>query len=73
MKHFKNYLEKEEIMQLCNYPRHPKINAYIERYNRTIHEEFVIKYLDTLKSDITQFNEKLMDWLIWYNTRRPRI
>jgi putative transposase len=71
MKHFKNYLEKEEIMQVWNYPRHPKMNAYIERYNRTIQEEFVIKYLDILKSDIIQFNEKLMDWLVWYNTRRP--
>jgi transposase InsO family protein len=71
MKYFKEYLEQEEIMQVWNYPRHPKMNAYIERYNRTIQEEFVIKYLDILKSDITHFNELLMDWLIWYNTKRP--
>ena len=54
-----------------NYPRHPKMNAKIERYNRTIQEEFVDYHLDDLGYDIDSFNYQLMDWLIWYNTERP--
>ena len=54
-----------------NYPRHPKMNAKIERYNRTVQEEFVDWHLDDLGYDINSFNYQLMDWVIWYNTIRP--
>jgi len=54
-----------------NYPRHPKMNAKIERYNRTVQEEFVDYRLDDLGYDIASFNYQLMDWVLWYNTERP--
>jgi len=54
-----------------NYPRHPKMNAKIERYNRTVQEEFVDYHLDDLGYDIASFNYQLMDWVLWYNTVRP--
>ena len=54
-----------------NYPRHPKMNAKIERYNRTVQEEFVDWHLDDLGYDIGSFNYQLMDWVLWYNTERP--
>jgi len=54
-----------------NYPRHPKMNAKIERYNRTVQEEFVDWHLDDLGYDFGSFNYQLMDWVLWYNTVRP--
>ncbi|NMB56728.1 transposase, partial [Candidatus Beckwithbacteria bacterium] len=39
---FHKYLEEEtKIDHIFIYPRSPKINAYIERFNRTIQEEFL--------------------------------
>ena len=54
-----------------NYPKHPKMNAKIERYNRTVQEEFVDYHLDDLGYDLGTFNYQLMDWALWYNTERP--
>ena len=47
------------------------MNAKIERYNRTIQEEFVDWHLDDLALDIKSLNRQMMDYLIWYNTERP--
>ncbi len=52
-------------------PRSPKENAHVERFNRTLNEEFLIYHRELLRDDVTEFNRKLIDWLIWYNTRRP--
>jgi len=54
-----------------NYPKRPTMNAKIERYNRTVQEEFVDWHLDDLSYDIGSFNYQLMDWVLWYNTVRP--
>jgi transposase InsO family protein len=59
------------LIHYWNYPKQPKMNAKIERYNRTVQEEFVDYHLDDLGYDIGSFNYQLMDWLIWYNTERP--
>jgi transposase InsO family protein len=47
------------------------MNAKIERYNRTVQEEFADWRQETMADDISQFTQELMDWLIWYNTKRP--
>jgi len=60
-----------DLTQYWNYPRHPKMNAKIERYNRTVQEEFVDWHLDDLGYDLGRFNPDLIDWLLWYNTKRP--
>ena len=67
---FDNYLTKKNIIHYFSYPRTPKSNAYIERFNRTIQEEFVDGHLD-LFDDMHTFNDKMMDYLIYYNTVRP--
>ena len=54
-----------------NYPRSPRMNAKIERYNRTVQEEFIDYHLDDIAYDLSGFNYQLMDWLLWYNTKRP--
>jgi transposase InsO family protein len=69
-KRFRDNLEKQGITQFFNYPRRPQMNAQIESFNRTIQEDFIDWYLDLLATDLNAFNQKLVDWLLWYNTKR---
>ena len=69
-KRFRDTLEKKDIIQFFNYPRRPQMNAQIESFNRTIQEDFIDWNLDLLATDINAFNQKLVDWLLWYNTKR---
>lgn len=70
-KHFHAATERLNIIHFWNYPRSPKMNAKIERYNRTIQEEFVDWHQAELAVNTNLFNEQMMDWLVWYNTERP--
>jgi len=67
---FDQQLEEDQIPHFFSYPHCPKINAYIERYNRTVQEEFIDNNLDIIHDKIL-FNQKLADYLIWYNSERP--
>lgn len=66
---FHGHLEDNNITHQFSYPRTPQINGYVERFNRTLKEEFLYRY----ELDITEekFNHKLTNYLIWYNTKRP--
>ena len=64
-------LEEQGLTHFFNYPRHPKSNGKIERYNRTIQSEYVDPNIEELAYDIEQFNQTLTDWLLYYNTKRP--
>ena len=68
---FEEQLKREEIPQWFSYPNCPKINAYIERYNRTIQEEFIDNHLELL-GDKPLFNRELADYLTFL-TPRDRI
>ena len=68
-KYFADYLEKSKTKHFWNYPRRPYLNGHIEKYNRTIQEEFVDQH-EILLEDPCKFNQKLMSWLVWYNTKR---
>jgi len=50
--------------------RTPKDNAVLERFNRTIQEEFV-DMTETPIEDIELFNLDLTEWLVEYNAVRP--
>ncbi len=69
--HFEAYLTKEGIIHFHIYPRTPKMNAEIERFNRTLSEAFISRNRCLLAYNLPEFNRRMMDWLIWYNTRRP--
>ena len=71
MARFHEDLDKQGLVHFFNYPRHPKSNGKIERYNRTVQEECIDCYLEELAYDIDKFNQILTDWLIYYNTKRP--
>ena len=58
------------LIHYFNYPKHPQSNGFLERFNRTIQEQCVNLYLDYI-DEPDDFNPKLMQYLIWYNTERP--
>ena len=68
---FREACEKLGVVQYHTYPRSPKMNACVERFNRTLSEDFVMWNRALLRDDVDTFNLKLIDWLIWYNTVRP--
>ncbi len=67
---FDEQLRKEGIPHYFTYPHCPKINTYIERYNRTLQEEFIDNHLDIIH-DKELFHRALAEYLIFYNTQRP--
>lgn len=67
---FKQACEKLKIHQIYSRAYTPKDNALLERFNRTIQEEwleFSVQGLD----DIQFTNNELTDWLVFYNNVRP--
>ena len=50
-------------------PKTPQDNAFDERFNRTLKDEFIS--MGNLTADCDVFNRKLTDWLIEYNFHRP--
>jgi len=71
--HFRDYLKTQNIIQFWNYPKSPKMNAYVERFNRTIQEEYTNYKQWDLKDNLQEFNKGLIDWLIFYNFKRPHL
>ncbi|HVC49997.1 MAG TPA: integrase core domain-containing protein [Burkholderiales bacterium] len=55
------------------YPKTPKMNAHCERFNRSLQESFVDYHEDLLFTDLALFNEKLADWIVFYNTQLPHL
>jgi putative transposase len=68
--HFHKYLEGRDIKHIFIYPRLCKVNGVVERFNRTVQEEF-IKRSDELYHDTKAFEKKLTKYLYWYNYKRP--
>ena len=70
-KHFDIYLEKNDTTHFIPIQDVLKQNSEIERFNRTLRTLSLNKTKMLLAYDIDAFNQKLIDWLLWYNTRRP--
>jgi transposase InsO family protein len=69
-KYFDQIIKNNNITHYHTYPRTPKMNPHCERFNRTIQEEFVDFNVDLLFDDVTSFNKKLNEYLMFYNTKR---
>ena len=69
-KHFRQAVHQKNLIHFHIYPRHPQANAHIERFNRTLQEQYVTWHLDHLEH-LPLFNRYLMDYLLWYNTEKP--
>lgn len=70
-KYFKETLKEKQIIHYHTYPRCPKMNAHIERFNRTLSEDFLEKEKYTALTDLNLLNQKLQKYLDWYNNERP--
>ena len=68
-RYFQDYLKDKRIMHYWNYPGCPYRNGHVEKYNRSIQEEFV-DWNEVLLRNPDSFNSRLMDWLVWYNSKR---
>jgi transposase InsO family protein len=69
--HFEKACADLNLIHFHNYPRSPKMNACVERFNRTLDEEFLQYHKPLMRDDPKVFNNKLIDWLLWYNGERP--
>ncbi|MDO8451927.1 MAG: integrase core domain-containing protein [bacterium] len=67
---FHAYLDTQKIRHEFSYPRCPRINGVVERFNRTLQEECINRIIDDV-DDTDVIRKKLLDYCIWYNTKRP--
>ncbi len=63
--------ESPTIEQWLTYPKCPKMNAHIERFNRTLQEDCINHAEDLLFADTQAFNDRLWGYVAWYNLHRP--
>lgn len=68
-KYFRAYVESQKIIHFYNYPESPKMNTFVERFNRTIQDQYISWHMTDL-GEPTGFNPGLMKYLIWYNTEK---
>jgi putative transposase len=66
---FERHLRNLELKQVFSYPRCPKINGCVERYQRTLQEEFVEIHQD-LFHDLPRLLQHLAEYLVFYNCQR---
>ena len=54
-KYFEKSCQNSGLSHLYNYPKHPQANGCLERFNRTIQEQFVYWHIDLI-DDVSEFN-----------------
>lgn len=67
--HFEQAIKELQLQHWWSRVKTPKDNAVCERFNRTLQEEFIAEGNAFANADA--FNQKLTDWLIEYDFRRP--
>jgi transposase InsO family protein len=66
------YLELNDIEHRRTRVRSPQTNGFVERFNRTVLDEFFRKAFRTkLYKTIEELQIDLDAWLLYYNTERP--
>lgn len=69
LKHFDKACSDLSISHYFSRNHTPKDNAVLERFNKTLQEEFIAQ--GNFDIDINKFNRSLTEWLVEYNFRRP--
>ncbi len=68
-KYFVQEVKKKKITLVYNYPKSPKMNAFVERVNGTVQSEYLDRFYE--ETSVGKINEILYDCLIEYNFYRP--
>lgn len=66
---FDMYCTSYPIHHVFTYPKHPKVNGVIERFNRSIQEEWLDMYQDEL-IEPQQANRRISEYLYFYHNDR---
>ena len=69
-KYFDQYLKAQDIIHFWNYPKSPKMNCFVERFNGVIQRQYIGWHLGEMYEP-EQFNPGLLNYLKWYNTEKP--
>ena len=66
------YLALNEIGHRTTKVKHPQTNGFVERFNRTVLDEFFRKaFRQKLYESVEALQQDLDDWLYYYNHERP--
>lgn len=66
---FDLYCTTHPVRHVFTYPKHPKVNGVIERFNRSIQEEWLDMYQDEL-IEPRQANKRIREYLYFYHNDR---
>jgi len=62
--------QEAKLTHLFSYPKHPKTQGFVERFNWTVQDEFLFSFEDLLLHP-EDFHEELVKWMVYYNQVRP--
>ena len=65
---FERLLTEMDIKHRYTIPYRPQTNGKIERFWKTLHEDFIE---DALYEDVTDMRNELLGFLVYYNEHRP--
>lgn len=69
---YEMYLELNDIRHKRTKVAHPQTNGFVERFNRTVLDEFFrIAFRKTFYESVEVLQTDLDAWLLYYNTERP--
>ena len=70
LKEFREAAEKAGLTHFFNWVKQPKYQGWVERFNRSIQEEFLNYHRASLAGEPDDFNPELTRWLEFYNGQR---
>ena len=71
---YETYLELNYIKHQRTWVRRPQTNGFVERFNRTVLEEFFrVRFRERFDDSVEALQKDLDQWLRFYNRERPHL
>ena len=71
---YETYLELNDVEHHRTRVRSPQTNGFVERFNRTVLEEFFrVKFRERFYQSVEALQKDLDAWLDFYNRKRPHL
>ena len=71
---YETYLDLNDIEHRRTKVKSPQTNGFVERFNRTVLEEFFrVKFREKFYEDVPSLQKDLDEWLHFYNHDRPHL